>query len=74
MGAFGLGLTCYLPAPEMAALRERRVAMLTGSDPPEHFIRSAAEVDLFVSQTDVATIGQHNDLVMEGVINIGQPL
>jgi len=28
--------------------------------------------NLFVSQTDAAAVGDHNDLVVEGIIDIGQ--
>ena len=30
--------------------------------------------NLFVSQTDAAAVGDHNDLVVEGIIDIGQSL
>jgi hypothetical protein len=40
---------------------------------PTHLAgKDGAEVNLFAAQTDAATIGDDNDFVVEGIIDIGQ--
>jgi len=34
--------------------------------------KDGAEVNLFAAQTDAATIGDDNDFILEGIIDIGQ--
>ena len=36
--------------------------------------KDGAEVNLFVPETDASAIGNHDELVVEGIIDVGQPL
>src|ERR1700746_1034046 len=48
----------------------------SGSSTPvstSKYPRSYAEVNLFVSQTDASAVGDYDDLVVEGIIDVRQP-